>query len=125
MHQQEDSQRRELHSLNSSGADWRFCLAEVLRDRLGYESCQGDYDVWFRSAQRPNSGKYYKYVIAYTDNILCLSCIPTATFSHLDCLLTPDSMGPLRMYLGAAIGKCKFGVDDVGTWDQSNMLQKL
>jgi hypothetical protein len=34
-------------------------------------------------------------------------------------------MGLLRMYLGAAIGKCEVGVDDAGTWDQSNMLQKL
>jgi hypothetical protein len=95
-----------LQGLNSSGADMRSCLAEELRDRLSYESCQADYDMWFRPAQRLDSGKYYRYVIAYTDNILCLSCNPTATPGHLDqhCLPMPASMGPPRMYLGAAIG---------------------
>jgi hypothetical protein len=73
-----------LQGLNSSGADSGSCLAEVLRDCLSYGLCQADYDVWFGPTQGPSCGKYYKYVIAYTDNILRLSCIPTAICSHLD-----------------------------------------
>jgi hypothetical protein len=73
-----------LQGLSSSEADMRSCLAEELCDRLGYGSCQADYDVWSRPAQRPDDGKYYKYVLAHTDDILCLSRIPTAICSHLD-----------------------------------------
>jgi hypothetical protein len=58
-----------LQGLNSSGADMRSCLAEELCDKSSYGSCQANYDVWFRSAQRPDDGKYYKYVLAHTDDI--------------------------------------------------------
>jgi hypothetical protein len=79
-----------LQGLNSSGADSGSCLAEVLCDRLSYGSCQADYDVWFRLAQGPSCGKYYKYVIAYTDNILRLSCIPTVVWTNTVCSSQPS-----------------------------------
>jgi hypothetical protein len=105
---------RALYGLKSSGAAWRACLAEVLRDQLGYRSCRADNDVWFRPAQRSDGTRYYEYVLVYTDDILSLSCDPNATLCHLDqhFLIKPGSMGPPTFYLGATIGKYKFGEGD-------------
>ena len=105
---------RALYGLKSSGAAWRSCLAEVLRDQLGYQSCRADGDVWFRASQRPDGTRYYEYVLVYTDDILCLSCDPAATLCHLDqhFLIKPGSQGPPTFYLGATIGRYKFGDGD-------------
>jgi Reverse transcriptase (RNA-dependent DNA polymerase) len=101
---------RALYGLKSSGAAWRACLAEVLRDQLGFRPCRADNDVWFRPAQRPDGTRYYEYVLVYTDDILCLSCDPKSILCQLDqhFLLKPDSIGPPTQYLGASIGRYKF-----------------
>jgi hypothetical protein len=101
---------RALYGLKSSGATWRACLAEVLRDQLGFQPCRADNDVWFRPAQRPDGTRYYEYVLVYTDNILCLSCDPKSILCQLDqhFLLKPDSIGPPTQYLGSSIGRYKF-----------------
>jgi Reverse transcriptase (RNA-dependent DNA polymerase) len=75
---------RALYGLKSSGAAWRACLAEVLRDQLGFQPCRANNDVWFRPAQRPDGTRYYEYVLVYTDNILCLSCDPKSILCQLD-----------------------------------------
>jgi hypothetical protein len=92
---------RALYGLKSSGAAWRACLAEVLHDQLGFKSCRADNDVWYRPAQRADGTRYYEHVLVYTDDILCLSCDPSAILCHLDqhFLLKPGSVGPPMQYL--------------------------
>jgi Reverse transcriptase (RNA-dependent DNA polymerase) len=101
---------RALYGLKSSGAAWRSCLAEVLRDQLGYQPCRADNDVWLRAAQRSDGSRYYEYVLVYTDDILSVSCDPNAVLTSLDqhFLLKPGSIGPPTQYLGASVGKYKF-----------------
>jgi hypothetical protein len=96
--------------LKSSGAAWRACLAEVLRDELGFRACRADNDVWLRLAQKPDGVRYYEYyVLVYTDDILCVSCDPNAVLTNLDqyFLLKHGSIGPPTQYLGASVGKFK------------------
>ena len=101
---------RALYGLKSSGAAWRSCLAEVLRDQLGFQPCRADNDVWLRPSQKPDGSRYYEYVLVYTDDILCVSCDPKAILCRLDqhFMLKAGSIGPPTQYLGASVGKWKF-----------------
>ena len=105
---------RALYGLKSSGAAWRACLAEVLKDQLGFKPCRADNDVWMRPAQRPDGSRYYEYVLVYTDDILCVSCDPSTILVHLDqhFMLKHGSIGPPTQYLGSSIGKYKFADGD-------------
>ena len=105
---------RALYGLKSSGAAWRACLAEVLRDQLSFRPCRADNDVWMRPSQRADGSRYYEYVLVYTDDILCISCDPKAILCHLDqhFMLKPGSIGPPTQYLGSSIGKYKFSDGD-------------
>jgi hypothetical protein len=108
---------RALYGLKSSGAAWRECLADVLRE-LGFTSCRADNDVWIRAAQRPDGTRYYEMVLVYTDDILCVSTDPKAIMCKLDqdFMLKKDSVGPPKQYLGASIGRYHFNDGSAECW---------
>ena len=78
---------------------------------LSFTPCQADPDVWMQPAVKPDSTKYYEYVLIYVDDILVISHRASTIMDNLSALYclkenpsnrkrygTPDS------YLGANIG---------------------
>ena len=63
---------RALYGLKSSGAAFRFKLAQDLRE-LGFRSSIGDPDVWMKARSKPNGEAYWEYLLVYVDYILCIS----------------------------------------------------
>ena len=61
-----------LYGLKSSSAAFRAYLAETLVD-IGFKSRRADPDGWYRTATKPNGEEYYEYLLAYVDDILCMS----------------------------------------------------
>ena len=97
--------RKALYGLKSSGASWKEMLQKVLTD-MKYEPTYADPDVWRRPAVTPDGFEYYELVLAYVDDLLCISHNPKATMDDLsktfdlkDTVKTPDR------YLGANIGQ--------------------
>ena len=64
--------KKALYGLKSSGASFRVFLAEHL-DNIGFKSSVADPDVWMREATKPDSERYYEYILYYVNDILCMS----------------------------------------------------
>jgi hypothetical protein len=73
---------RAVYGMKSSGALFRDHLAASLRD-MGYTSCKADPDVWMKAATRADGTKFYCYVLAYVDDILCLDTNPKQVMNGL------------------------------------------
>ena len=63
---------RAWYGLKSSGAAWHAMLSQTMHD-INYKRCKADYDVWYRSAEKPDDFKYYEYVLIFVDDILVVS----------------------------------------------------
>jgi hypothetical protein len=64
---------RALYGLKSACAAFRNHLA-VCMTNMGYKSCLADPDVWYHSSVRgTDNHEYYKFVLIYMDDILCMS----------------------------------------------------
>ncbi len=102
---------RALYGLKSSGAAWRSHLANRLHT-MGFQSCLADPDIWFRPACKPNSYKYYKYLLAYVDDIFVLSYDPAKILTHLSELYhLKDGYSKPECYLGAQVKRWHFPND--------------
>jgi Reverse transcriptase (RNA-dependent DNA polymerase) len=101
---------RALYGLKSSGAAWRSCLANTLRDKFGFTACRADNDVWYRAAVKKNGERYYEYVLVYTDDMLAASENPRDILEKMDqhFLLKDGTIGPPKVYLGSQVTKHKF-----------------
>ena len=95
-----------LYGLKSSGAAFRALLAEVLYD-LNYRPSKADPDVYMRPAVKENGFKYYKYVLTYVDDVLCLSHDPMSTMKGIQekFKLKDDKIEEPDVYLGASLSK--------------------
>jgi hypothetical protein len=119
---------RAIYCLKSSGAAWRACLAEVLRDELGFKACRADNDVWLRSAQKPDGARYYEYVL-FTLTTLFVYLVTRMQFLRIwTSISSYSSMVPLDHPLGTLEPQWEstsypMGMN-VGTWDQISMLRK-
>jgi Reverse transcriptase (RNA-dependent DNA polymerase) len=101
---------RALYGLKSSGAAWRSCLAQVLREEFGFKPCRADNDVWYRPTQKASGERYYEYVLVYTDDMLAISMNPRDILEKVDqhFLLKDGTIGSPKIYLGTLITKHKF-----------------
>ena len=92
-----------------SGAQFRDRLAASLRD-MGYKSCKADPDVWLKAATKADGTKFYSYVLAYVDDILCLdtnSKNVMDSFLSMVYKLEDGSFKAPDVYLGAEIKQFK------------------
>ena len=101
---------RALYGLKSLGAAWRAHLASTMTD-LHFTPCQADPDVWMQPAVKPDSTKYYEYVVIYVNDILVISHRASTIMDNLSalyCLKENPSNGKRYStpdhYLGANIG---------------------
>mmetsp|Transcript_2147 Transcript_2147/g.3294 ORF Transcript_2147/g.3294 Transcript_2147/m.3294 type:complete len:1178 (+) Transcript_2147:1032-4565(+) len=109
---------RALYGLKSSGAMWRAHFAGNLRD-MGFTSCLGDPDVWFRSAEKKDKTEYYEYILVYVDDLLIISH-QTDTILHVlenHFKYRLKDVGSPKRYLGATIEKIDVG--GMRTWCMS------
>jgi hypothetical protein len=98
--------KKALYGLKSSGAAFRAHLAETL-DAMGYKPSYADPDVWLRPAVKPDTFKYYEYILCYVDDVLSISADPKKTMRRIqeDFKLKDDKIAEPDVYLGATIAK--------------------
>ena len=98
---------RALYGLKRSGASCRANFSKTLVNELHFQKSQADPEVWIRPAVRDDGFEYYKMILVYVDDILCVS-------EHLDTimdlngefyLIKDGDTDPPKIYLGANIGK--------------------
>jgi hypothetical protein len=79
----------------------RTSLAQTLRE-LGFKSC---LSVWMRGIECKKRGKLYKYILVYTEDLLCVLLNPLDLLNNLDQrhLLKPESIVIPKTYLGTDI----------------------
>ena len=72
-----------LYGIKRGGAAFRSKLAGVLYDNLSYRPSLTDPDVYLRPARKPNSQKYYEYVLCYVDDVLVMLHNPQLTMGGI------------------------------------------
>ena len=105
-----------LYGLKSSGAACRALLAETLHD-LNYMPLWVDPDVWLQPAVNVNGFEYYKYVLCYVDDVLCISGDPMITMKGIQgkFKLKGDKIEEPDIYLGAKMSKMT-NVNGIECW---------
>ena len=96
---------RALYGTKSAGAAFRHHLADCMR-MMGYKSCLADADLWYKPEIRPDDGhKYYSYMLAYVDDVLCIDHDSMSKLKQLDRYfrMKPGSIGSPDIYLGAKL----------------------
>ena len=97
---------RVLYGGKVAGRDFWHHLRSCMRDTLGFESCQGDPDVWRREATRTDGSRYYEYVLLYTDDCLVISDNADEVLRiEIGGMweLKEESIGPPSLYLGGTM----------------------
>jgi hypothetical protein len=104
---------RALYVMKLSGAQFRDHLAASLRD-MGYASCKADPDVWMKAATKADGTKFYSYVLAYVNDILCLDTNPKNVMDALSKVykLKDGSVKAPDVYLVAEVKQSKIPESD-------------
>jgi len=112
---------RALYGLKSAGAAFRSYLAQHLRS-MHYLPSLADPDVWMRPAMKPDGFKYYEYILAYVDDLLCISHHPLDSLNGVRAKFTlkGDKIEPPDDYLGATL-KLEETANGYPAWTQSAM----
>ena len=75
---------------------------------LEFVSCPANPDVWIRPRIHSNGTEYYKYLLIYTDDALCISDKSEHVLQKKIGRYFPlneASIGPPKIYLGGHVGK--------------------
>ena len=93
---------RALYGLKSAGASFRSFLGDAFYD-LGFVPSKADPDVWMRPAINKNGLNCWEYILAYVDDVLCISPDPKTPLTLLSkkFKLKNDEIIPPTNYLGA------------------------
>ena len=111
---------RAMYGLPVAGASFRSYLASHLRE-LGYKPCRADPDVHMRPALKENGDKYYQYMLAYVDDLLCCGVDPMKQMKLIEGRFTlkEGTVEKPTLYLGADVveayipgeeGKARWGI---------------
>jgi hypothetical protein len=97
---------RAMYGLPVAGASFRAYLASHLRT-LGYVPCRADPDVHMRTAVMKNGDKYYQYMLAYVDDLLCCGEDPKSQMNMIQGKFTlkDGTVEEPTLYLGADVEK--------------------
>ena len=111
---------RALYGLKSAAAGHRNHLAAGL-EHIGFKSCKGDPDLWYRPNLKPNGSEIYEYLLVYTDDLLVFGLNPRDILRKVDKYfkLKPESITEPDVYLGAKIRKVMVDTDTYA-WAQSS-----
>ena len=64
--------RKDLYGVKISGAALRDFLADTL-DTMGYSPSYANPDLLLQPALNPDGFEYYKYILCYVEDVLCIS----------------------------------------------------
>ncbi len=95
--------RRALYGLKTFGAAFQSLLADTLWNR-GFRITLEDPDVHIRPAVKPCGFKYYKMVLCYVNDVICLSHKATETLREVmqgTFKVKQDKIEPPDIYLRA------------------------
>ena len=97
---------RAMYGLPVAGASFRSYMARHLAS-LGYKPCRADPDVHMRKAVRKDGRRYYQYMVAYVDDLLCCGENPAAQMKMIEGKFTlkDGTVEEPKMYLGANISQ--------------------
>ena len=104
---------RALYGLPIAGNNFRSYLSKGLK-ALGWKPCKADPDLYMRVAYDTKGRKYYEYLLAYVDDILCCSMMPEAIMDAIrrrGFILKDGSVERPKIYLGADIKEFRFDHD--------------
>jgi hypothetical protein len=106
---------RNLYGLNSGSQAFSRHISSCMR-HMGYKPCQADPDLWMKEDIHPKDGeKYYRYILLYVDDCLCIGMNAEAEIKKLDHYfqMKPGSIGDPDIYLGNKMKNTKLenGVD--------------
>ena len=95
---------RAFYGLKLSGALWRSMFNSSILE-MGFEPTVADPDVYRKTNAKENGFRYYKYILAYVDDVLIISHSPTTYLERIQANyeLNPSSIGPFTRYLGADV----------------------
>ena len=84
---------------------------------MGWISRKADPDVYYQSATRPDGVIYYKYLLTYVDDLLCISHEPSLDLDKLDWYFTlkDNSRDVPKSYFGGQINAVKLS-NNVHVW---------
>ena len=91
--------------MKSSGRAWREFLADILKNTVGFTSSLADPDVWYKAEVKPNSEKYYSYLLIYVDGVISIDMEPRTNIESIGKTfkIKPGCAGLPSVYLGANI----------------------
>ena len=77
---------------------------------LGYKPCKAEPDVYMRVAIKKNGEKYYQYMIAYVDDLLCCGEDPGTQMKMIEgkATLKDGSVEDPTLHLGSDIESILF-----------------
>jgi hypothetical protein len=110
-----------LYGLKSSGAAFRNHLAECM-NKLGWNLCCNDRDLWMKAETFPDDGVlYWAYILIYVDAILCVHHEPGAPLAKLDeyFKMKEGYIQVKTFYLGAKLKKTVL-LNGVVDWSMSS-----
>ncbi len=96
-----------LYGLKSSSVAFHFLLVDTLWNK-GFQPTLKDLDVHISPVVKPCGFKYYKMILSYVDDIICLSHKATETLwevMHGTFKVKQDKIEPPDIYLGAQLQK--------------------
>jgi hypothetical protein len=111
---------RALYGLKSAGASWRAMFSGSIKD-LGFASTMVDPDVYISKNFREDGVPYYKMILVYVDDVLCVSHEPASIMTSLGEVyeLKGGSVQEPTLYLGANIKKVQL-VNGREVWSMSS-----
>ena len=112
---------RALYGLPVAGASFRSYLTKHLRS-LGYKPCKADPDVHMRIETRKDGSRYWAYLIAYVDDIICCSENPRKQLETIEQRFTlkDGTIEVPKLYLGADIHSFEIHGDSIPKWAMSS-----
>ena len=99
--------KKALYGLKLSRAAFQSLLADTLWEK-GFRPTLGDPDVHIRPAKKPDRFEYYKLVLCYVDDVICVSHKEVDTLCEImkgTFTIKQDRVEPLNIYLGAQLTK--------------------
>ena len=101
---------RALYGLKSSALNWRNHLADILQNKLHFQSSLADPDVWYRPMTKASGEKYYAYILIYVDDMLIIDEKPREFMNLIkqSYKVREDTIKEPDYYLGADIRKVHF-----------------
>ena len=113
-----------LYGLKSSGASFRYFLAERLDD-MGFKSSMADPDVWIRPAIKPDGEQFYEYILCYVDDIIGISADASVPLKEISEVLPlkKNEIAPPEFYLGAKLEKKMLNGKQVWTMSSTDYVK--